>query len=210
VSGDFYWYDKQGPITMMAAADCTGHGVPGALMSMLGNDKLHYAVNSRITDPGEILAFVNAGVKTTLKQNEEQKKSQDGMDIALCCFDLSKNILRYAGANRPLWLIRNGKLTEYKPTKSAIGGYTETTQKFETHEIALEKGDALYIATDGFADQFGGDKGKKLMTKNLKDLLLSLQHIPIQDQEKILDEKLKQWQGTFEQVDDILVIGIRI
>ncbi len=210
VSGDFYWFAKHGNISMIAAADCTGHGVPGALMSMLGNDKLHNAVNSNITDPGAMLSFVNEGVKTTLKQNEEHKSSQDGMDIALCCFDLSKNILRYAGANRPLWLIRSGKLTEFKPTKSAIGGSTDTHQRFEAHEIALEKGDAIYISTDGFADQFGGDKGKKMMTKNLKDLLLAIQHVPIKDQENILDEKLKQWQGGFEQVDDILLIGIRI
>lgn len=210
VSGDFYWFAKQGDIAMIAAADCTGHGVPGALMSMLGNDKLHAAVGANLADPGEILSFVNEGVKTTLKQDELHKSSQDGMDIALCCFDLKKNMLRYAGANRPLWLIRGGQLTEYKPTKSPIGGSTVGNQKFIINEIQLKKGDSIYISTDGYADQQGGDKGKKLMSKNLKELLISIQHVPILEQEKVLEEKLRGWQGNFEQVDDILVIGIQV
>lgn len=210
VSGDFYWFRKNGNIGMIAAADCTGHGVPGALMSMIGIDKLNHATANNITDPGEILSFINAEIKNTLKQNEGTQISQDGMDIALCCFDFSKNSLKYAGANRPLWIIRDGKFIEYKPTKSAIGGYTSTEQKFLTNEIPLQKNDTIYIFSDGYADQFGGGKGKKLMTKNLKELLLSIQNMPILEQEKFLDEKFKSWQGDFEQVDDILVIGIKI
>jgi len=210
VSGDFYWFARSGNIGMIAAADCTGHGVPGALMSMIGVDKLNQAVANNLTDPSEILSFVNTEVKNTLKQNEGTQISRDGMDIALCCFDLSKNSLKYAGANRPLWIIREGKLTEYKPTKAAIGGFTSTEQKFAVNEIALQKNDSIYISTDGYADQFGGGKGKKMMTKNLKDLLLSIQNMPILEQEKFLDSKFKSWQGEFEQVDDILVIGIQI
>jgi len=217
VSGDFYWFAAKNGYGMMAAVDCTGHGVPGALMSMIGVEKLNEAIASNLTDPSDILSHLNKGVKTTLRQNESGSTSRDGMDIALCCFELPAGTeespdvkLKYAGANRALWLIREGKLTEYKPTKSAIGGYTELEQKFATHEIQLQKGDSIYLSTDGFADQFGGDKGKKMMTKNMKDLLLSIQHIPFLEQEKFLDEKLKQWQGNFEQVDDILVIGIQI
>ena len=210
VSGDFYWFKKKSDIGMIAAADCTGHGVPGALMSMIGIDKLNHATANNLTDPSEILSFVNTEIKNTLKQNEGTQISRDGMDIALCCFDFSKNSLRFAGANRPLWIFREGKLLEYKPTKSAIGGFTTTDQQFITHEIALQKNDSIYIFSDGYADQFGGGKGKKLMTKNFKELLLSIQDMPILEQEKYLDEKFKSWQGDFEQVDDILVIGIKI
>lgn len=227
VSGDFYWFEKTANIGMIAAADCTGHGVPGALMSMIGVDKLNQAVANKLTDPSEILSFVNAEVKNTLKQNEGTQISRDGMDIALVSFEFgergSENSsslltpnsqlptkLKYAGANRPLWLIRNGNLIEYKATKSAIGGFTATEQKFATHEIPLDKNDAIYIFTDGYADQFGGGKGKKMMTKNLKNLLLSIQHLPILEQENYLENKFQEWKGEFEQVDDVLVIGIKI
>ena len=195
---------------MVAAVDCTGHGVPGALMSMIAVEKLNEAVSNNLTQPSAILSHLNKGVKTTLKQNTSGSSSQDGMDIALCCFDLEKNILQFSGAQRPLWLIRNNELTEYKSTKVSIGGFTSDVQEFASHNIQLQKSDSIYIFSDGFADQFGGEKGKKLMTKNMKELLLSIQNISMIEQEKILNEKLLGWQGNFEQVDDILVIGIRI
>ena len=210
VSGDVYWFAKKNNIAMVAAVDCTGHGVPGAMMSMVAVEKLNDAIaNSRI-HPSEILSHLNRSVKTSLRQKESGSGSQDGMDIALCCFDLQKNILQFAGAQRPLWIIRNNELTEYRSTKVSIGGSTSDSQEFISHEIQLQEGDSIYIFSDGFADQFGGEKGKKMMTKNMKDLLLSIQNISMTEQEHILNEKLMEWQGEYEQVDDILVIGIKI
>lgn len=220
VSGDFYWFSKQASGGMIVAADCTGHGVPGALMSMLGNDKLNQAITNNISNPGDILSFVNSGIKTTLKQNHNIQTSQDGMDIALLSFEFkiqgskmdiqSPVKLLYAGANRPLWHVRNGNLTEYKATKACVGGSTPENQKFITQEILLEKEDTLYVFTDGYAAQFGGGNGKKLMKKNMKDFILSIQHIPILEQKVLLNKKLIKWQGALEQVDDILVIGIKV
>ncbi len=210
VSGDFYWFDKTSNYVFLAAADCTGHGVPGALMSMLGNDKLHYAKNSNITDPGEILSFVNLGIKSSLKQNELSSTSNDGMDIALCSYNLSTSTLKFSGANRPLWLVRNKTLIETKPTKASIGGTTTDNQIFTSHTIKLELNDTIYLATDGFADQFGGEKGKKMMSKNFKELLLEIQDLNMHEQKNILEEKFAGWKGEFEQVDDVLVIGFRV
>lgn len=210
VSGDFYWFALKNDIAMIAAVDCTGHGVPGALMSMLGVEKLNEAVANNCIHPSEILSHLNKGVKATLRQKDIKSSSKDGMDIALCCFDLKKNILKFSGAQRPLWLIRNNELIEYKSIKVSIGGTTSDEEKFILHEIQLQKEDCIYIFSDGFADQFGGEKGKKIMTKNFKSTLLSIQNIPFLEQEKVLDEKLIEWQGNFEQVDDILVIGIKI
>jgi len=210
VSGDFYWCAKKNNYAFMAAVDCTGHGVPGALMSMLGVEKLNEAIAVNLTHPSDILSYLNKGVKTTLRQQEKGSGSKDGMDIALCCFDLQKNILLFSGAQRPLWLIRNNELTEYESSKNSIGGNTSETHEFISHTIQIQKDDCIYIFTDGFADQFGGDKGKKVMTKNFKKYLLSIQNIPFFEQEHALDKKLKEWQGNFEQVDDILVIGIKV
>jgi serine phosphatase RsbU (regulator of sigma subunit) len=210
VSGDFYWFTKKNDIAMIAAVDCTGHGVPGALMSMIGFEKLNEAVAHNLTLPAEILSQLNKGVKTTLKQKESRGGSQDGMDIALCCFDLMKNILRFSGAQRPLWIVRGNDVLEFKSSKVSIGGTTPDEQEFIAHEIQLQKGDSIYIFSDGFADQFGGSKGKKIMTKNFKETILTIQNVSFLEQEKILDKKLMEWQGNFEQVDDILVIGIRI
>ncbi|MEW6469262.1 MAG: tetratricopeptide repeat protein [Bacteroidota bacterium] len=211
VSGDFYWYQQQGDISMIAAADCTGHGVPGALMSMIAIDKLNQAVVANgLTDPGEILSFVNKGLKASLKQNMVSSTSQDGMDIALCCFNFKAGSVDFAGANRPMWLIRDKTLYDYRPTKACIGGITGNEQVFKTERVELKKNDTVYIFSDGYADQFGGGTGKKMMTRNFKELLISIQSVPIKDQEKLLLEQLKKWQGSFEQVDDILVIGVRV
>ena len=132
------------------------------------------------------------------------------MDIALCCFDFRQNRLEFAGANRPLVLVRDGELTEVKPTKAAIGGWTESEHVFDNNELQLQKGDTIYIFTDGYADQMGGEKGKKIMTKKFKEILLSIQHLGMEDQEKELDRLFTTWKGDLEQVDDVLVIGIRV
>lgn len=210
VSGDFYWFHhvKQG--ALIAAVDCTGHGVPGALMSMIGMEKLNEAVQAGIEFPSAILSHLNRKVKATLRQKGQDAASKDGMDIALCRFDLQNRRLYFSGAQRPLWLIRKGELLDYKSTKVSIGGTTPDEQVFEEHRIELQPGDSVYIFSDGFADQFGGNKGKKIMTKNFKELLLSIQHLPFLEQEQELEKKFREWQGNFEQVDDVLVIGIRI
>jgi serine phosphatase RsbU (regulator of sigma subunit) len=211
VSGDFYWVGQQSGKVLVAAADCTGHGVPGAFMSMLASNKLDDAVNEKkMTRPADILKFLNVGIKSTLKQNIDGSLSRDGMDIALCCIDFDSNKLLFAGANRPLLHMRNGMLCEVPQTKSALGGLTPDAQEFSHEEIDIRKGDCIYIFTDGYADQFGGEQGKKFMTKRFKEMLLSICHLPMKEQEKMLEDTLEEWKAGREQVDDILVIGIRI
>jgi serine phosphatase RsbU (regulator of sigma subunit)/Tfp pilus assembly protein PilF len=211
VSGDFYWFAKQNGKVLIAAADCTGHGVPGAFMSMIGIDKLNNAVQEKqLYKPGDILSSLNKGIKQSLRQDEQDSVSRDGMDIALCSFDFKQGRLEYAGANRPLLLIRNGEMIEVKPTKAAIGGWTENVRVFENNELHLEKGDTIYLFTDGYADQIGGEKGKKIMTRKFKEILLNIQHLTMEAQEKELERVFNEWKGNHEQVDDVLVIGIRV
>ncbi|MBL0328573.1 MAG: tetratricopeptide repeat protein [Bacteroidetes bacterium] len=212
VSGDFYWFaEHENGKILLAAADCTGHGIPGAFMSLIGIDELnHAALEKRLDDVSSILSSVNKGVKKALRQNEQNSMSRDGMDIALCIFDLANSILEYAGANRPLYYIRENQLFEVAPTKAAIGGTTSNEQEFKSHSIDIKKGDMIYVFTDGFADQFGGDSGKKFMTKRFKDLLLSIHHLSAVEQEAALEKALNEWKKDISQVDDILVMGIRI
>jgi serine phosphatase RsbU (regulator of sigma subunit) len=212
VSGDFYWFaEHENGKLMLVAADCTGHGIPGAFMSLIGIDELNHAtLEKRFDDTSTILSSVNVGVKKALRQNEQNSMSRDGMDLALCIFDFKKNTLEYSGANRPLYYIRENQLHELTPTKAAIGGLTPNNQAFKNHIIQIKKGDMVYVFTDGFADQFGGPDGKKFMTKRFKDLLLSIHLKPISEQETILEKTLEDWQKDISQVDDILVLGIRI
>ena len=218
VSGDFYFFHRKDQSIFIAAADCTGHGVPGAFLSMIGSEKLEEAIliSENIS---EVLMRLNKGIKTSLRQSEKFDSTRDGMDIAICSLDFPLNlntggriILKYSGANRPLWIIRNGQkvVEEIKATKKAIGGYTEDDHHFEMHEIELQLGDSFYIFSDGYADSFGGKDGKKLMTKNFKEKLLSIQHLSMIDQEKYLNDFIENWKGELEQVDDILVMGVRL
>ena len=211
VSGDFYFFQKNDKGVFIASADCTGHGVPGAFMSMIGSDKLNDAV-SESSDTSEILSLLNKAIKTTLKQSDSDESTRDGMDIALCSVDTNARIVKYAGANRPIWIIRNGQtvVEEIKATKKAIGGFTEDNQHFDSHEIKFQQGDTFYISTDGYADTFGGQGNKKVTTKRFKDILLSIQDKTMKEQEKHLDDFIENWKGGTEQVDDILVIGIRL
>jgi serine phosphatase RsbU (regulator of sigma subunit) len=211
VSGDFYFFYKDSKSIIIAAADCTGHGVPGAFMSMIASEKLNDAVSSS-TDTSDILKRLNKGIKTTLRQTDSLDSTKDGMDIALCSVDIENRIVKYAGANRPLWIIRNNQteVEEIKATKKGIGGFTEDEQHFETHEIKLQSGDSFYIFSDGYADTFGGKGGKKLMTGKFKEILLGIQHLSMPEQEQHLDYFLENWKAGVEQVDDILVIGIRL
>ncbi|MGZ3920226.1 MAG: tetratricopeptide repeat protein [Bacteroidia bacterium] len=215
VSGDFYWYAKKNGKKLVAAVDCTGHGVPGALMSMLGNAFLNEIVNEKnILQPSEILGELRNKIKTSLKQTGEVGESKDGMDMALLSFDTSNNVVEFAGANNPLWLVRkvgeSFEIKEYSPDKRPIGYYIGQSLPFTNHVIDLKKGDSLYIFTDGFADQFGGPKGKKFKSAQLRQQLISLQEKSMNNQREELLNAFTAWKGRYEQVDDVCVIGIRV
>jgi serine phosphatase RsbU (regulator of sigma subunit) len=221
VSGDFYWVDevktKDGDQLLFAAVDCTGHGVPGAFMSIVGHNLLNQTVNEHHkTKPSEILDGLNIGLSKTLHQTFEESSVKDGMDIALC--SLQKNntgsyTLQFAGANNPVWIVRakTAELIEIKGDKFPVGIFVgEELNKFNNKEIELFEGDSVYVFTDGYADQFGGERGKKFKYKPLQQLILSIQHLNMKEQSDILDKTLINWKGNLEQVDDVLLIGIRV
>ena len=211
VSGDFYFFHKKNQTIYIAAADCTGHGVPGAFMSMIGSEQLMDAV-LHSNDTSEILKQLNRGIKKSLQQSDSVESTRDGMDIAICSIDLESLIVKYAGANRPLWIrrIEQSEVEEIKGTKKAIGGITDDNQYFESHEIQLQKGDVFYIFTDGFVDQFGGVSKKKLMTKMFKEILLSIQDKTMIEQKEHLNDFMLSWKAGIEQIDDMLVIGVKL
>jgi serine phosphatase RsbU (regulator of sigma subunit)/Tfp pilus assembly protein PilF len=215
VAGDFYWLeppiDNSKPI-MMAAADCTGHGVPGAMVSVVCNNALNRSVREYgLTEPGKILDKTREIVIEEFQKSDEEVK--DGMDISLCC--LNNKTLSWSGANNPLWIVTKNnandvaELIEIKPDKQPIGKYADTKQ-FITHTIELVENDTLYIFTDGYQDQFGGPKGKKFMAKNLKELLVTIHHESMEKQKQILENAFAEWVGELEQIDDVTFIGIRV
>jgi tetratricopeptide (TPR) repeat protein len=217
VSGDFYWLGKVpkpngGHKIIFTAVDGTGHGVPGAFMSLVGSSLLKEIVHTRqITSPEQILIELDEGVKETLKQHDTH--NQDGMDLALCVIDYEENTLEYAGAKNPLVMILDNELHVFKGDKYGIGGIDKARRHkdFHKHLIDLQKGATFYIFSDGFQDQFGGSEGRKYGLKQLKDFLFSIHHLPFAEQEKKLAEELANWQGTKEhQTDDVLVIGFRV
>jgi serine phosphatase RsbU (regulator of sigma subunit) len=210
VSGDFYTFSERNNRVLISAGDCTGHGVSGALMSMTGSSLLNQIINEKgIAQPSLILDQLNVSLIGTFRQGENE--SNDGMDIAICSLDLTTYELQYAGANRPLWLIRNGEVEVIRPDKFPIGGLqVEKGRVYTNNAIQLQKNDTIYIFTDGYADQFGGEKGKKLMTARFKELLQSIQQMNMTEQEQFLGAYFEQWKGSNEQVDDVLVIGVRL
>ncbi len=220
VSGDFYAFAERGNKIIIAAVDCTGHGVPGAFMSMIGSDLLNQIIiEKNITKPSEILNNLHVGVKSALKQDQEGAETRDGMDIAICCItkpnaSRAAYLLEYAGANRPIYIIKKNKtLQKIKPDKYAIAGIQIKEfedRLFNNHTIELSEGDAFYIFTDGFADQFGGEKGKKFMTKNFQNLLLSIQSESMKNQKAALLKAFNEWKGKIVQIDDVLIIGVRV
>lgn len=212
VSGDFYWFtETENGKKIFAVSDCTGHGIPGAFMSMMGIDGLNYAIlEKRIESSSQILNHVNKFIIESLKQDLATVKSKDGMDTAICIFEKDLSSVKYSGANRPLWLIRNKELIQYSPDKMSIGGNNYSDYEFNEMTIPLQKGDSVYLFSDGYPDQFGGERNKKFMTKNLKQLLLEITHLSAREQESILHKSLQNWKGSLPQIDDIILVGIKL
>jgi len=211
VSGDFYWMNKIGSKHIFAAVDCTGHGVPGAFMSLVGANGLNAAVKEhRLQSPGKILDDLNNYASESLYKQGDENAIRDGMDIAICSIDYKKMLLEYAGAYNPLYIVRDNEIVITKGDKFAIGSFNPYTKSFATHKIPLLAGDIVYVFSDGYADQFGGLKGKKYMYKQFRETLLSIKDLPMEEQRLALDNKIETWKGSYEQVDDILIIGVQI
>lgn len=208
VAGDFYWLEELEDKVVFAAADCTGHGVPGALVSVICSNALSKGVvEEKITDPGKLLDRTRELVIQTFSRSHEDVK--DGMDISLC--RLNGRSLWWAGANNPLWIIRNGQneIEEIKGNKQPVGLYADQNP-FETHHVTLERGDTIYLFSDGYHDQFGGNKGKKLKTGNFKKILLQHNHLEMEEVKEKLATIFDEWRGDFEQIDDVCIIGFRV
>jgi serine phosphatase RsbU (regulator of sigma subunit) len=209
VSGDFYWVSANGSKQVIISADCTGHGVPGAFMSMLGVTMLNEIVNGKqVLMPDQIIEQLRAGVIKALNQVVDEDTVKDGMDIAVCLVDFDENVLWYAGANNPLYVIRDGELIHYRADKMPVAIHYKM-QPFVLNKIDLKKGDTFYIFSDGYADQFGGPKEKKFMSMQLKETLIAMSGIPMLQQGEKLDEIFEKWRGDNPQVDDVTLIGVR-
>lgn len=213
VSGDFYWIDGYDDKIFFAAVDCTGHGVPGAFMSIIGFNLLDQAINKqKLTKPAEILKFINKGIIQTLQQHQVDAKIKDGMDIAFCTYHRDKKIIEYAGVYNPLFVIRSGELIEYKGNSHFIGEVTlsEAQKEFTNYEMQVQAGDMIYIFTDGYADQFGGPDKEKFMKKPFREKLTEVAALPLQQQKEILENTFDNWKGSYDQIDDVLIFGIKI
>jgi serine phosphatase RsbU (regulator of sigma subunit)/tetratricopeptide (TPR) repeat protein len=212
VSGDFYWSLKTDDGKLLfATGDCTGHGVPGAFMSLLGINFLNEIVaGKKITQPDLIFNHLRDEIIHALNPEGGDMEASDGMDAVLCRFDFTTLKMEFAAANNPLWLIRGGELIEYPCNKMPIGKYYDEIRFFTLNTIQLQKGDIVYTFTDGYSDQFGGEKGKKFKYKSLQKLLLTIHSLSMADQRTALDEAIEKWKGDYEQIDDILVIGVKI
>jgi serine phosphatase RsbU (regulator of sigma subunit) len=210
VSGDFFWIGEKDDKIFVVAADCTGHGVPGALMSMIGLEIIEKTINEdNIGTPSMILNILNKGLEKTFKSEKNIGTIiRDGMDIGLCVIDKKHKKMRFAGAYFPLYLIRDNALTEFKGDKIIIGMNDECLP-YTDHEIDLRKEDIFYVFSDGYADQFGGSENRKFMYRRFRYLLLTIHRFPVCDQKSILEENIRTWMGRNVQVDDMLVIGFR-
>ncbi len=210
LSGDFYWlYTKDNKI-YFAVADCTGHGVPGALMSVIGISFLNELVaRSTNLKANRILNQLREKVMKALGQTGANDVSEDGMDIALCVIDPKTNTLQYSGANNPLYIIRNGDLICFNPDHMPVGIHYAEEKSFTNHEIVLEEGDCIYLFSDGYVDQLGGPNNKKFKCSNLKNLLLKIWNLPMAEQKNILKSTHADWKGSLKQIDDILVMGVK-
>ncbi len=208
VAGDFYWFEMIGDLVFLAAADCTGHGVPGAMVSVVCNNALNRSVKEfNLKLPGEILDKTREIVISEFGKSDEDVK--DGMDISLCALKPDDLKLYWTGAHNPLWIIRNGEIIEMKADKQPVGKFS-AAREFTTHEISLQKGDELYAFTDGFQDQFGGEKGKKFKISQMRELFLGLAGLSMEMKKELIEAAFESWRGELEQVDDVCVLGARI
>lgn len=213
VSGDFYWFGEKDGVKIFAVVDCTGHGVPGAFMSMIGHNLLHQIVNEKsITDPAQILNNLHLGIQAALRQGRNEINTNDGMDVSIITINDEKREVKWAGANRPLILIdANGSLTKYDGDKFPVGGAQfDINRVFTTKTVDVKMASMAYMFSDGYADQFGGDKGKKFMVKRFHDLLTTIHLHTAEEQRNVLLNHFEQWRQNHEQVDDVLIVGIEI
>lgn len=220
VSGDFYFYTQRNYKTIIAAVDCTGHGIPGAFMSLIGNDLLHDIINvHNVTQPHKILNLLRQEIIKTLRQ--EDGRNQDGMDLAICAIDhypeefyeqLGPPHLEYAGAGNPLIYFQDGKLNKIKPDKIIIGGFNNYLQdeEFTLHRISLDKPTTFYIFSDGLQDQFGGPDKRKFSPRRLRNLLTDIHQKDMEEQKKLLEATINKWMIEEKQIDDMLLIGAKI
>ena len=208
VSGDFYWMEKIGDKIFYAVVDCTGHGVPGAMVSVVGHNALNRTIKEfGLIEPAAILDKLTELVEETFEKSESDVK--DGMDISLCCLDQKNNQLKWAGANNPIWIQSKGEIQEIKADKQPIGKF-DYRKPFTGHTIQLEKGDIIYIFTDGYADQFGGASGKKFKYQQLKSILLTIQNMKMDEQKEMLTNTFESWKAMLDQVDDVCILGVRV
>jgi len=211
VSGDFYWLSERNDKIIIAVSDCTGHGVPGAFMSMLGVAFLNEIVNkNELIDAGKILNQLRKNIILSLHQEYGVMGSKDGMDISLCIIDRKTFHLQYAGAYNPVLIIRNGELFELKPDKMPIGIHAVKVDKeFSNKDFDLQSNDTLYLFTDGYIDQFGGTDGLKFRQKPFRELLLNISDKPMNKQKEMLANNMEKWQGDRPQLDDMMIMGIK-
>jgi len=212
VSGDFYWFDKlDNDRFVLVCADSTGHGVPGAFMSMIGTTLLQDIVTRQgISRPSEILSKLDKQIFSTLNQNLEAGVSNDGMDMVVCEFTLKNRHVRFASAMRPVILVMGGEYNYIKGNRSSVGGESVAEKYFDDQEYYLNEGDTLYLFSDGMPDQFGGPEGKKMKVAKLKDLLEEVSALSLKEQEEAISLFYREWKGSYEQVDEILVMGVRV
>jgi PAS domain S-box-containing protein len=209
VSGDFYWYHRTDCCAYLAAVDCTGHGVPGALISILGYNALNQAINEqKLKKPGDILQYLDHSVSNVFKST--QSSVRDGMDVSLIKYNITTRTIEFAGAMNPLFIVRNGELIKVKGDRHPIGPSGADSKSFKNHEIKLQPKDCVYLFTDGYPDQFGGSQGKKMKYDLFKRLLMDCQKLSFSEQLNLVERTFKYWQGDLEQVDDVLVLGFRV
>ncbi len=212
VSGDFYFVEQKDDEIFFSAVDCTGHGVPGALMSVVGFNYLHQAIMEKgITEPAKILSFLDEGVNERLRQTGGESGVKDGMDLGLCSYNAKTKVLQYAGAYNPLYLVTKNGIIETKADKLPIGMNDDgEVDIYTNHTFELESGDCVYLFSDGYADQFGGPRGKKFKYKQLRDILVEMKDLPMDQQKIQLKQKFDDWMENESQIDDVLIMGIRV
>ncbi len=210
VSGDFYWTYKKRNVTVLVAADCTGHGVPGAFMSILGISFLNEIISKCIPKSNIILNKLRENIMKTLHQTGDLTELKDGMDLALVIIDFEKKELQFSGAFNPMYIIRNGNLIEISGDKMPIGVAPIVEKSFTNNRLKIRRGDILYIFSDGYADQFGGPEEKKFKYGPFKDLLIKIHRHSMDKQKRLLEQKYLLWKGDIDQVDDILIVGLKI